>query len=163
MDVNRYEVQLARGAEDLQNNRFTTIGQVNSLGNTASERQYNFIDRELNKTGVRYYRLKIIDNNGSYSYSPVRPVVFSQETEWRVYPNPSTGLFVLLLQAAADEPVHLRVYDAAGRLVQQQQRVASGFVQKLFVDLQDKRYAPGLHLIEVTAGEKQQSFRVLKQ
>lgn len=163
LDVNRYEVQLARGAEDLQSNRFTTIGQVNSLGNTASERQYNFIDRELNKTGVRYYRLKIVDNDGSYSYSPVRPVVFSQETDWRVFPNPSTGLFGLLLQAAADEPMHLRVYDAAGRLVQQQQRVATGFVQKLFVDLQDKHFAAGLYLLEVTAGDKRQSFRVLKQ
>lgn len=163
LDVNRYEVQLARGAEDLQSNRFTTIGQVNSLGNTASERQYSFTDRELNKTGVRYYRLKIVDNDGSYSYSPVRPVVFSQETDWRVFPNPSAGLFGLLLQAAADEAMHLRVYDAAGRLVQQQQRVATGFVQKLFIDLQDKHFAPGLYLLEVTAGDKRQSFRVLKQ
>jgi hypothetical protein len=156
-------VETARGNADYQLNRFVKIGEVASSGNSTTEQRYHFTDAEINKTGVRYYRLKIIDNDGSFRYSPVRPVVFNEEIKWQVNPNPSAGVFNLLYQAGAGEPVSVAVYDLGGKLVKQLSVIADGFVQKTSLNLSDSRFARGLYLLKVTAGDKKQSFNLLKQ
>ncbi len=162
-NVNRFEIETARGNTDYQYNRFVKIGEMGSRGNSATEQRYNFTDAEVNKTGVRYYRLKIIDIDGSFKYSPVRPVVFNDEIKWQVNPNPSAGVFNLLYQADAGEPVSITVYDLNGKAVKQISTIADGFVQKEVVNLTDSRFARGMYLVKVTAGERKQSFSLLKQ
>ena len=94
-NVNRFEMELAKGNDAYQQNKFIKIGEVNSRGNSTTEQQYQFTDIENNKSGIRYYRLKIIDNDGRFNYSAIRPVVFDDEINWQVYPNPSSGIFNL--------------------------------------------------------------------
>jgi hypothetical protein len=115
------------------------------------------------KISVRYYRLKIIDNDGNFKYSPIRPVVFDEEITWQVYPNPSSGIFNLSLQANTDELINVKVYDLTGKAVQQHQLSANGFVQKLNIDLGEPQFATGLYLLEATVGDKKQTFRLVKQ
>ena len=95
----RFEIELARGNEEFRQNIFSKIGEVSSQGNSTTEQRYQFTDFENNKSGVRYYRLKIVDLDGKFAYSPIRPVVFDDEIKWQVYPNPSSGLFNLVCQA----------------------------------------------------------------
>ncbi len=71
-NVDRYEIEVARGNAALQASRFTKIGTVASAGNTTSIRTYNFTDNETEKFGPRYYRLKMVDVDGSFTYSPIR-------------------------------------------------------------------------------------------
>ncbi|MBS1610651.1 MAG: S8 family serine peptidase, partial [Bacteroidetes bacterium] len=91
-NVDLYEIEVAVGYANYQQNKFFKAGQVISR-NSSSQQQYEFTDTEKNKSGVRYYRLKIIDKDGKYIYSEVRPVVFDGEISWQVYPNPSDGLY----------------------------------------------------------------------
>ncbi|MBL0130412.1 MAG: T9SS type A sorting domain-containing protein [Chitinophagaceae bacterium] len=118
-NVNRFEIEVAQGNSGYQQNQFSKIGQIGSLGNSTREQRYNFTDLENNKTGVRYYRLKIIDNDGSFSYSPVRPVLFANDLQWQVYPNPSAGIFYLVYQVPEGEPLTLRIFDATGKNIKQ--------------------------------------------
>jgi hypothetical protein len=122
-----------------------------------------FTDIESSKTGVRYYRLKIIDSDGSSKYSPIRPVVFKDEIKWQVNPNPSAGQFSVLLQATAGNPVIVKLYDINGKIVKEQTGTADGFVQKIQLDITASRYAAGLYLLEVSSGETKQTFRLIKQ
>jgi hypothetical protein len=163
-DVNtdRYEIEVAAGYSDYQQNKFIKIGSVNSHNSTA-EQQYGFTDGEKNKSGVRYYRLKVIDKDGNYFYSVVKPVFFDTDVKWQVYPNPSTGIFSFVYQASEGEQMTIKVYDIDARLIKELRPPVSGFVQKTTIDLQAARYTPGLYLIEVSAGEKKQLFRVIKQ
>ena len=162
-NVNRFEIEVAKGNIDYQQSRFTKIGTVTSQGNSVQEQRYSFMDIEFGKRGVRYYRLKMIDNDGSFTYSPIRPVVFDEEITWQVYPNPSAGIFNLSFQANGGEMMSLKVYDLSGRTVQQQQLQANGFVQKITIDLREGQFAAGLYLLEAIVGEKKQSFRLIKQ
>jgi hypothetical protein len=162
-NVNRYEIELARGTDEYNQNKFVKIGEVGSHGNSASEQQYRFIDEEANKTGVRYYRLKIVDLDGRFIYSEIRPVVFNDEIRWQVYPNPSTGMFNLVYQAAAGENVVVKIHDANGKLVGQQRLFANAFVQKSVIDMSGPQFPSGMYLLEVIAGEKKQVFRLLKK
>jgi hypothetical protein len=105
-----YEIELAKGNEELQRNTFQGIGKVTSKGN--GEQQYTFVDEEPIKTGVRFYRLKIVDGDGTFRFSEVRPVFFDDAVAWQVYPNPSGGRFHFLYQANAGDQLHVQIEDA---------------------------------------------------
>ena len=67
---------------------FTTIGSVASRGNSAVEVTYNLFDATpLN--GANYYRIKMLDKNGQFTYSRVvRVNLGSGKPAISVYPNP---------------------------------------------------------------------------
>ena len=162
-NVNRFEIEAAKGNAGYQQNQFVKLGEVRSQGNSVQEQRYSFTDIEFGKIGVRYYRLKIIDNDGHFTYSPIRPVVFDEEIKWQVYPNPSSGIFNFSFQANTGEMINIKLYDLTGKTVQQYQLQADGFVQKLNIDLRDSKFASSLYLLEATIGGKEQSFRLIKQ
>jgi hypothetical protein len=161
-NVDRFDIEVARGTDEFRQSRFFKIGEVVSHGNSNSEQQYNFVDVENNKSGVRYYRLKIIDADGSFRYSAIRPVVFTDDIAWQVYPNPSAGIFNLICQANDGETMKVKVYDVAGRIVYQTSQTGNGFMQKISIDLGAGAFASGLYLLEAETGESKQSFRIFK-
>jgi hypothetical protein len=162
-NVNHFELELAKGNTAYQQNQFVKIAEVISRGNSTTEQQYSFTDMENNKSGVRYYRLKIIDNDGSFTYSAIRPVVFNEEITWQVFPNPSSGIFNLTYQAVDGEAMHVKLYDVTGKAVKEYNLKANGFVQKLSIDLHEPVFANGLYLLEVRAGNRKNSFKLIRQ
>lgn len=163
VNVSHFEIEVAKGSNAYQQNQFIKIGEVRSYGNSSQQQHYNFLDIEMGKSGVRYYRLKIVDTDNSVSYSPIRPVVFDSDIQWQVFPNPSAGLFHLGFQAGRGEEVAIKVYDINGKQVAQYKVQADGFTQKLAIDLRDAKYSTGLYLLEAKSAEKTASFRLIKQ
>ncbi|MGN6163641.1 MAG: S8 family serine peptidase [Flavisolibacter sp.] len=161
-DVARYEIEVARGNDQLQAAQFVKIGEVVSGGNSTSMRTYSFTDSEAEKVGAQYYRLKIIDADGSFVYSEIRPVVFDEAVLWQVYPNPSRGNFSLIYQLSNGEKMEAAVYDAKGRLVKEVYTTANGFLQKLSIDLSMSNYASGVYLLQIKTAGKKQSFKLTK-
>lgn len=54
---------------------FSTIGTVAGHGNSTSPHAYSYQDKQLPNSPERlYYRLRQVDNDGSFSFSPVRTV-----------------------------------------------------------------------------------------
>ncbi|MBO9562416.1 MAG: T9SS type A sorting domain-containing protein [Niastella sp.] len=52
--------------------RFTTIGQVAASGSTTSNKQYRYTDDvSSNVRPTYYYRLKMVDDNGQFTYSAI--------------------------------------------------------------------------------------------
>ncbi len=162
-NVSHFELEVAKGNNDYQNGRFVKIGEVLSPGNSNSERDYSFVDVELGKTGVRYYRLKIVDRDNTFVYSPVRPIVFNSEIQWQVYPNPSNGIYNLIFQLGQNETANVKVYDVNGRQVKQMNLAGNGFVQKTQVDLKAAKFASGVYLLLAESGDKEYSIRLIKQ
>jgi len=154
---------MAKGNTAYQQNQFIKIGEVKSQGNSDQQQHYSFSDVENNKSGIRYYRLKIFNNDGSFIYSIIRPIVFNEEIRWQLYPNPSTSIFHLSFQASEGETIYVRVYDGSGKIVYQHQSLSSGFVQKINIDLHDSRFTAGLYLLEATVNERKHSFKLIKQ
>ena len=159
----RFEIELAEGNDEYQQNHFVKIGEVISAGNGTSQQHYQFTDEQYNKQGVRYYRLKMIDIDGKFTYSIIRAVVFDDVVKWQVYPNPSDGIFNFVYQVNEGEAVNIRLHDINGKLVQQRTMTTTGFMQKVTIDLSGPNYASGLYLLEATAGDKKYTFRLLKR
>jgi len=81
-----FEIQ--RISED-DNNIFTSIGQIGAAGDATWTIDYSFIDESPMVNQTSYYRLKQVDRDGAFDYSPIQSVeVKSQETKFSIYPNP---------------------------------------------------------------------------
>lgn len=95
--------------------QFSLIGKVAAGGDTFSEADYHYW-HEQPSVGDNYYRLRMVDLDGSYQYSPVAKVVFDKSMAiLQVYPNPTQGLVQLRGTRPALDRVEVR--DAVGRLL----------------------------------------------
>ena len=159
-NINHFEIEVARG--DI-NNGFEKIGEVTSPGNSSTERSYSFIDNEAGKIAIRYYRLKIVYNNNTFIYSPVRPVIFDDDIQWQVYPNPSNGEYKFLYNLAQNAGMSVKIYDASGRLVKEMKLNGNGFVEQTIIDLRSAKFPPGIYLLSAEAGEKKLSIKLIKK
>jgi hypothetical protein len=160
-EIARYEIEVAKGDDALQRGDFVQIGQVTVAGNSNTTRLYSFTDTEPGKTGTRYYRLKIISNNGTVSYSSIRPVVFEDFTGWKIYPNPSTGKFFLEFRINDQEVLRANIFDSKGRLMKQLVKSGTGGLQKWEIDLQ--AFASGVYLLKLVSETGEFSFTLFKK
>jgi len=162
-NINHFEIEVAKGDLNFQNNNFEKIGQVTSPGNSNSERSYSFTDNETGKLAIRYYRLKIVYNDNTFIYSPVRPVVFNDDIQWQAYPNPSNGEYKFLYNLTQNDNMSVKIYDVNGRLVKEMKLVGNGYVEKTIIDLRSVKFPPGIYLLSAEAGEKKFSIKLIKQ
>ena len=71
--------------------QFEQIGIVAGQGNSTDLNSYSFTDEDA-QTGMNFYRLKQVDFDNSFSYSPVRKVqILLDLAELVIYPNPTFG------------------------------------------------------------------------
>jgi alpha-tubulin suppressor-like RCC1 family protein len=97
--------------------RFAAIGTVAAAGTSSAPRSYELLDGQLPTTAAtRYYRLRQVDLDGTFSYSPVRTVAFKQSLSASVtlFPNPAHGAAML---TGAQPGTVVTVFDALGRPV----------------------------------------------
>ena len=75
----------------LNGRAFAAIGTVAATGNSRSSRSYELLDGKLPAgTALLYYRLKQLDADGAFSYSPVRTIALTSAAEsLGLYPNPA--------------------------------------------------------------------------
>jgi hypothetical protein len=95
---------------------FRSVGRV-AAGATSG--QYAFLDQSP-LPGTNYYRLRMEDNDGSFSYSGIRSVNLSVNHEQQVYPNPATDFVTLVIKADVAASETLQVYNAAGNLLKKE-------------------------------------------
>jgi hypothetical protein len=97
---------------------FEQILELRSEGSPTLGYDYSIMDSSPN-IGDNYYRLKILDFDGSYSYSNIRLArVKSGETIVTVYPNPAVSLerlTVKWLPRADEESTYLNIVDVNGQ------------------------------------------------
>ena len=107
-----FEVQRAIGSI-----AFEVIEEIKGAGaDSYTIQEYEFVD-EKPLNGINYYRLKSIDLDGTFEYSPIQSVKFSFESRFRVYPNPSNGVELNILIDDFDPRAEYLLYDNMGLLV----------------------------------------------
>ena len=102
----------------------STDGNVfNKIGNVAGRNlaDYSFIDDRLPRKQLIYYRLKMLDIDGKFTYSKTIAVklenYFSQAL---VYPNPTSGNLNIRLAEQLESNSSIQVTDITGRIVKQE-------------------------------------------
>ena len=90
--------------KSVESRSFQKIGYVDGHGNSSKTNTYSFLDNSPSEKS--YYRLKQLDNDGSFEYSRIIFVNRSEES-LNIYPNPSSGMFTLKGGANAKKVVVL--------------------------------------------------------
>lgn len=93
---------------------FAAVGTVAAAGSSAAARSYSYADAAA-PAGLLYYRLQQTDQDGTFTYSPVRTVP-ARTGQWQLYPNPAPNGRAVLGGVAPGTVV--RVLDPLGRVVQ---------------------------------------------
>jgi hypothetical protein len=90
LEKNTAIFEIERGADAL---KFEKIGSLAAQGTSNEANRYDFLDTNP-KAGINYYRLKIIDFDGKYEYSPARALNFEGQNSAiaKLYPNPTQGI-----------------------------------------------------------------------
>ena len=98
-------------------------------GSSSSRLDYTFTD--LNKAkGIIQYRLKQIDIDGKFAYSPIRAVrAGGQKGKTIVYPNPSNDGKVNVVFEDKDASRNISLTDMNGRVIKQWKNVVSNTLQ----------------------------------
>jgi trimeric autotransporter adhesin len=128
-------------------NNFLGIGNVTAFG-SAQKNAYLFADKEagLQQSAVLYYRLKMVDNNGQYSYSKVVTVALNKDINVFLFPNPAKHNVNVQIKGAVLNPVILQVSDLNGRIVYSEKR---NIAQSGTVTIDVKQWKPQVYVLKV--------------
>jgi hypothetical protein len=149
---------------------FEKIGEVMAMGFKDSITEYEFMDEDLPLSGGNVlYRLKQVDMNGNYAYSPVMSVRTSgiefTSGIWRAYPNPTNGnqLRISLLDRAQyeEEKITFRLVHPSAQ--SQVMAVASEEEMNAALAQMVGRIPKGVFVVEIQWGQKVEHIKVLKQ
>ena len=156
-EVNNYGFDIERKSVE---GNWTKIGFVAGSGNSNIKHQYSYTDQPAGGTEF-IYRLKQIDNDGTYEYSKdVSIRLDASENMPQLLQNnpnpfnPSTSIKFYLPQ---EEHVSITIYDELGREINTllNERLSTGYhtVNWNGIDKLGNNAASGIYLYRLTAGE----------
>ncbi|MCS6929199.1 MAG: T9SS type A sorting domain-containing protein [Saprospiraceae bacterium] len=139
--------------------RFEAIGRVQAAGYAVEPNRYEFNDLSP-LPGVNYYRLRMTDTDGSFSYSPIQEVYVPKVAgEVHLLPSPARDfLRVTSSMFAEDIEIRWQIVDLFGRLWQQGSVAGSGSLEIPTYDL-----PAGSYLFQCISAGKQTSYLFVKQ
>jgi Secretion system C-terminal sorting domain len=134
---------------------WSTIGSVRASGFSNSTKQYSYSDTKL-PSGKYQYRLKMVDNDGSFSYSTVEAAEIAIPRDFAVsqnYPNPFNPTTKIDYQVPVDAKVIMEIYNITGQkvfeLVNQEQ--SAGYYT---VDFGATKLSSGVYIYRLAAIDK---------
>ena len=136
----------------LDGKNFKAIGYVNAAGYSSTITKYDFIHSEP-APGVNYYRIKQLDFDGQYDFSPVKYIEYNSSVkEIGIFPNPvGKEGFNLVIEAFQNGEATVNFYTPTGSLV-------SSHVLNLNegrnVDHFDQSFISGIYFVEVLMGDQ---------
>lgn len=112
INTTHFEVERSRDGQ-----QFQYMTTVMALGNPNEGAIYSMEDPDPFK-GTTYYRLKMVDVDGRFAWSPIRSIVLNALPEQiMVYPNPVSDSRVLNIKSVFNTPVNFEMFDASGKRV----------------------------------------------
>lgn len=116
-EINSYQYEIEQSDDAIL---FEKIGTVSAAGNTSSNMAYTFVDNNPTM-GINYYRIKQLDVDGEFVYTPVKKLVFGKisSATMKVYPNPTNGLLTIeTLGLPNNKLCQVSISNALGTVIQ---------------------------------------------
>jgi hypothetical protein len=160
-NTDRFEIEVARNSKEYERQQYSLLRTIAARNNF--QNVYQVTDNEADKSGARYYRLKIIGRNGQVTYSAVKVVLFGSNNEWTVYPNPVTNYLQVVTQTEAGIKVEIQLVNTTGQVLLNRSVVGTGFPQKIQIDVRQLRLPAGLYVVKLSSGTELKQFKIVKQ
>jgi hypothetical protein len=158
-NTDRYEIEISGNGIE-----FEKTATLPALNNGRQGNNYSFTKENISavrNSGVIYFRIKQIDIDGKFVYSPIRSVRLDGKSfSAGAFPNPvrsSTKLTIDLLEAS---PLIITVTDAAGKQLLNFQY--QGMKGPNFRDIDMSKLSSGSYIIKIQAGTEVRNIPVVK-
>ena len=127
------------------------------MGITKAEQKtaYQFMDKNLDD-GNYYYRLKTVDNDGSYTYSPIASLSIKSGQSVIIHNNPAQDVLVVQSNDALVER-SIELYTIEGKLIEK--KTAQQGVTMMIFDVQT--LYSGTYLVRVSNGQTYKTAKVV--
>lgn len=149
LDMHHFEIEKSANAID-----FEAIGEVAAQNNSAISQTYHFYD-PAPWEGTNYYRLKMVNTDGSYAYSPIVSVYYKGDVSFSIYPNPTRDKVFIYAPGLSNVAVRAQLMDITGRVLESRSLEYQNDVYELSLEhLPAATYFLRLTMGEVTLVEK---------
>lgn len=138
---------------------WNAIGTIMAAGNSTQKKAYSFNDvRPFD--GINYYRLRMLDQDGSYKLSAIRKIVFGGTVNTvTLAPNPTGGRTVLSCAKPLAAATTVKVWNSMGRLVMSTMLPAG----TTSYDIDLGQVPGGVYLVHVEGEEVQEQMKLVVQ
>ena len=129
---------------------YEKVGMVNASGHSQTASSYSYLDKDIAQYGVNriYYRLKMVDMDGSSEYSNYRVLTLDGEDIFvSLYPNPASGS--VNINYSSNNLVNgvLTVYNDLGQLVYEQKLSEGNGAHQETLDI--SRWTAGIYHVQI--------------
>ncbi|SEJ48970.1 Por secretion system C-terminal sorting domain-containing protein [Dyadobacter sp. SG02] len=146
---NFFEIQQSEDAK-----RWSVLGKIDAANESNSKRDYSF-DDAAERYGTQYYRLRMVDLDGSFAYSKIQSIRLGSAGLISAYPNPVVDK---LLIGSKEVLASVKMTDLTGRQFLELSKPKPGQEVSL------KNYPAGTYLVKVeTTSGKTQVIKIIKQ
>jgi hypothetical protein len=149
---NKFEI------ERLENLSWINIGSVKASVLSNSPKHYSYIDKNL-QTGKYQYRIKMVDNDGSFKYSKIVEAQVSLPRSFNLsqnYPNPFNPETNIRFDIPKASNVNISIYNITGQKVVTllNEYMEPGFYQRSFSShINDVNISSGTYFYILKAGD----------
>lgn len=117
--VSHFELERSKDGKN-----WKKVAKIDTKIGTTQAKSYQYIDKGVHHLSIPqtfYYRLKILDEDGFYTYSPITTLAFKANNvtdNITVYPNPSQlGVYIAFSEQAITESLNIQLTDVLGRVL----------------------------------------------
>ncbi len=146
----------------INNITFNSVGTITAKGNTINN--YQFTDFNISNLGAAttiYYRLKMQDKNGSFTYSATVPIKLSLKASITLLPNPAKNTVWLQIQQNITEKININISDISGKIfMQQNSTITSGTT---VIPLEVSQLAAGVYFVTIKGNNKLETLKLVKE
>jgi hypothetical protein len=153
MEQNNNYFIVQRSADGVQ---FADLLNVPGIGNSVLPTNYSARDNAPLQ-GINYYRLKSVDFDGKYTFSPVLIVRFGSQVAPMLFPNPASTFFTVV---AGQEPMKdITIFDMTGKSVRRATVGPGTTVVKFY----SGDMTPGVYLVQITTSRQAYVKKLIRQ
>ena len=144
INTHHFEVQRSSNGRD-----FISHGNLSPAGGPSAGAAYSYMVNQP-WTGNNFYRLRIVDTDGSVTYSNIVLLKNVGDLQLSVYPNPTADVLYVRIPAGNNNTnCNAKLYDAQGKLVMQQ-----SFKTGISNALQVSHLPAGIYTLHCLIGEQ---------
>ena len=139
---------------------FSPLERVNAAGNSSIVKKYSFVD-DKPLYGTNFYRLKMVDIGGRFTYSNIVAVKFnSNSKEITLFPNPVQKQLQVQIPPAISGQALLQIQDISGRVLKEQSIQLNNALYSTSIDTDE--LAKGLYILVLKHGNEKQTKKFIK-
>ncbi len=128
--------------KSLNGKKFEKVAYINAKNTLSEKNNYEYFDQSPSD-GINYYRLKQIDLDGTFEYSPIKSINYESKIEITMYPNPAQNQ---LFFEGVKNGSKIEILNLSGKNIY----TNSNYTLNTLVDI--RHFNDGIYFVKITNG-----------